>query len=576
METYDKLYNSIEEGLKKVYPELMEEELEIKLDPTPEGTEGDFGFDCFTLAKVLRKNPKEIANEVSKKIPDIIFVEKIKVNNAFINLILDKHTFFKDIIDTVINSGNKIGGSDIGNKELIMIEYSAPNTNKPQHLGHIRNNVLGASLAVILEKVGYEVARVNLINDRGIHITKSMLAYLKWGEGKTPSSFRKKGDHFVGDFYVMFEQKLKDDPNLLNEAYEMLRKWEQGSESVLTLWKKMNRWVYRGFQKTYNRLNCRFDKIYYESDTFRLGRRIVLDALEKGICTKNHKGEVVIDLSKEELGVKVLLRSDGTSVYITQDIGTTKLKFDDYSPDLSIFIVASEQKFHFKILFTILKKLGYEWADKCYHLPYGMVYLPEGKMKSREGKVVDADVLMNEMKNLVKKEIKKRNRDFKRKELDAISEQVGIGAIKYYILKVHPLKDINFNPTESISFDGDTGPYLQYTYARILSVIRNAENSDISIKAFYEMGNEDELEIAKQLIQFKKYVAEAAQSRNPSRISVFLYDLARSFNKFYNKHSILSAKSQKLSDERLLLTRATGIVLKEGLRLLGIESPERM
>jgi len=576
METYDKLYNSIVEKLNQIYPELKEISLDLKIEPTPDKSLGDFGFDCFFLAKLLKKDPKKIAENIRDKILPLKLVKKIEVKGAFVNLTFKKTEFIEDVINTVLTLNFRYGSNDTGKNEKIMIEYSAPNTNKPQHLGHVRNNVLGMSLSKIYQKSGFDVVKVNLINDRGIHITKSMLAYMKWGEGKTPSSKKKKGDHFVGDFYVLFEQKAKEEPNLLNEAYELLRKWEKGDEQVQALWRKMNKWVYRGFQKTYSRLGCKFDKVYYESNTYKYGKKIVLQALEKGICRRNHKGEVVVDLSQKELGTKVLLRSDGTSVYITQDIGTTKLKFDDYSPDLSIFVVASEQIFHFKVLFSILKELGFEWADNCYHLAYGMVYLPEGKMKSREGKVVEADELMNQMKSMVKKEIKKRDRDFEKKEFEKISEQVGIGAIKYFMLKVHPQKDIHFNPEESINFEGDTGPYLQYTYARIASVIRKSDKSDINIDKFTELGNEDEMDIAGQIFQFKKYVLDAVMSKNPSRISVFLYDLARNFNKFYNKHSILSADTEKLCKERLMLTKAVGILLKEGLDLLGIETPERM
>ncbi|MCK4967063.1 arginine--tRNA ligase, partial [bacterium] len=474
----------------------------------------------------------------------------------------------------ILEQGASYGGSDRGRDKKILIEYSAPNTNKPQHLGHVRNNILGMTISNILQKAGGTVTRINLINDRGIHICKSMLAYKKWGSDATPESAGKKGDHFVGEYYVLFEQKVKKDENLINEAQGMLKKWEDGDSETVALWKKMNGWVYDGFSETYKRLGVEFDTTYYESDTYKLGKDIVLKALEEKKCFRNEKGDIVIDLSEKNLGMKVLLRGDGTSIYITQDIGNAKLRFDEYDINSSIYVVASEQNHHFQVLFEILRQFGYEWADKCYHLSYGMVYLPEGKMKSREGTVVDADNLMNELKLLAQEEVKKREREID--DVDKISEQIGIAAVKYYILKVHPTKDINFNPEESISFEGDTGPYVQYTHARISSLLRKSNEVEDCGPGFSKIGNDEEVEVVKHLLLFQRVIESSAEKYNPSLMAAYVIELAKRFNKFYHDHSVLNTGDDELMQGRVALSRAVGIVIKEGLRVLGIYAPEKM
>jgi len=403
-----------------------------------------------------------------------------------------------------------------------------------------------------------------------------MLAYKLWGDGKTPESEGKKGDHFVGYFYVLFEQKSKNDPGLLKDAQEMLVQWENGDKEVVDLWKKMNGWVYEGFDETYKRLGCEFEKIYYESETYKLGKDIVYKALKEGHCYRDSKGDIAIELEEHGLEKKVLLRSDDTAVYVTQDLGTTVMKFNDFDIERSIFIVASEQKYHFNVLFTVLEIFGYEWARNCYHLGYGMVYLPEGKMKSREGKVIDADNLMDELHNLAKEEIVKRNRGIKGKQLEEISESIGLGAIKYYLLRIHPLKDINFNPEESISFEGTTGPYLQYTHARICSIMRMGGHKITELPDYSLLNNPEELQLSRLLAKFPDTVKETAKSYNISRIANYLYNVAKSFNKFYHDHSILNIDNKKLTAARVNLCKATAVVLKEGLKLLGIDPLEKM
>jgi len=513
---------------------------------------------------------------LSEKIKPTKFIDKVCTSGPFLNFFLKNEIFISDIINHILFQKESYGRINLGNGKGIMIEYSAPNTNKPQHLGHVRNNTIGMALSNILEKASFRVYRVNLVNDRGIHISKSMIAYKLWGNGKTPESEGKKGDHFVGDYYVLFEQKAKKDPVLLKEAQELLIKWENGDKDVVNLWRKMNTWVYEGFDETYRRLGCKFDKIYYESDTYKLGKDIVFKALKEGHCYKDSKGDIVIDLRDRGLEKKVLLRKDGTSVYITQDIGTTVMKFNDFNIERSIFVVASEQKYHFKVLFNVLDIFGYEWAKNCFHLGYGMVYLPEGKMKSREGKVVDADNLMDELHQLAKNEIMKRNRNIHGEELEKIAESIGIGAIKYFLLKVHPLKDIFFNPEESISFEGTTGPYVQYTHARISSVMRMGGNKINESPDYSLMTTPEEIQLSKLLAKFPDIVFESASSYNISRVANYLFNVAKAFNKFYHDHSILNAGNKKLIAGRVNLCKASLIVLKEGLKLLGIEPLEKM
>lgn len=548
--------------------------LSVVLPPNPEY--GDFAFGCFNLAKIVRKSPAEIAQELAQVILDPEWITKANPMGPYVNFVINRERFIHNLLEQILSEGTNFGSETPESDTSVMVEYSSPNTNKPQHLGHVRNNVLGMAVGNILEKLGHKVIRTNLINDRGIHICKTMLAYQYWGEGNTPEPLGKKGDHFVGDLYVLFETRLKEDPQLIEEAQGLLRKWEQGDAETLELWRTMNQWVYHGFDATYKRLGCHFDKIYYESNIWQSGKKIVLDALDKGLCQRNHKGDTVINLEDKGLGEKVLLRADGTSIYITQDIGTAVLKFDDFHMDNSLYVVASEQDHHFNVLFEVLRRFGYTWADKCYHLSYGMVYLPEGKMKSREGTVVDADNLMDELVELAKQEIKVRDRDITGRELEMVSEHVGLGALKYYILKVNPQKDITFNPAESVSFDGATGPYLQYTHARVASLMRNAGFTPGEQVVFDQLGNPEEMDIIQKLAFFPETIRDSAQNYNPAVLCNYLYELAKAFNKFYHDHSILNVDNQSLSYARTKLSQAVGIILKEGLRLLGIVAPERM
>jgi arginyl-tRNA synthetase len=568
--------NYLKDEIVRIYSDLKGDDFSINLELSPESQEGDFGFGCFHLAKFLRKNPSDIAENISKNISLPQYIERIIQKNSYLNFVFKRDFLFKETVLEILENGAFYGDSKWGKDKRILIEFSSPNTNKPQHLGHIRNNVLGMSLSNLLKKVGSNATKINLINDRGIHICKSMLAYKKWGDEKTPENTGKKGDHFVGDYYVMFEKEAKRDEKLIEKAQEMLKKWEEGDEEIIKLWKMMNNWVYDGFQKTYNRLGISFDKLYYESETYKLGKDIVLKALNDSICYKNEKGDIIIDLSDKGFGKKVLLRGDGTSIYITQDIGNAKLRFDEYDINTSIYVVASEQNYHFQVLFEVLKRFGFKWADQCYHLSYGMVYLPEGKMKSREGTVVDADELMDELKELAKSEIEKRAREIEGEELEEISEIIGLSALKFFMLKVHPSKDIFFNPEESISFDGDTGPYIQYTHARISSLLRKSEEYKNDFPEFTKLGNEEEIKIIKHLLLFPKVLISSSVSYNPSGLATYLLELAKSFNKFYHDHSVLNTGDKELTLDRVALSKACGIVLKEGLRILGIVAPEKM
>jgi len=544
----DKLKEKIRDEIKQNYPELENFDFlqDLRFNSTPEQAQGDIGLGCFPFAKIYRTSPAKISEKLAAnlKLPD--FIESVHSEGPYLNFTFSNLWFFQHTLEQILEEGGNYGNSSRLRNQKIMVEYSAPNTNKPQHLGHVRNNSLGMSISFLLEKEGANIIRVNLVNDRGVHICKSMIAYKHWGNGCTPKQKGIKGDHFVGDYYVLFEKKVKEDPSLLDEVYTCLQRWEMGDKPTVELWRRMNGWVYDGFDETYKRLGCKFDKIYYESNTYKLGKVIVNEGLEKGYCRKNEKGEIFIDLSDKGLGEKVLLRADGTSIYITQDIGTAKLKFDDYRMDKSIYVVATEQNYHFQVLFETLKRFQMPFAEKCYHLGYGMVYLPAGKMKSREGTVVDADCLMDELARLAKKEINARNRDITGEDLIEVSDKIGLGALKYYILRVHPQKDINFSPEESINFDGATGPYLQYTHARISSLLRNSDMQPGESPDYALLGNSEE------------------------------HAILRQFNKFYNRHSVLNAKNRSLILGRTILSKATGIVIKEGLRLLGIDALERM
>ncbi|MBW3014654.1 arginine--tRNA ligase, partial [Candidatus Woesearchaeota archaeon] len=480
----------------------------------------------------------------------------------------------------IFKKKDKYGHSDLGKGKTVLIEYPGPNTNKPLHIGHMRNMVLGISMGNILGSQGYKIVRVNINNDRGIHICKSMLAYQKWGDGKTPESEGKKSDHFVGDFYVLYSQKSKENKELEEETREMLRKWEAGDKEVRALWEKMNKWAFDGFRQTYKHFGMPpFDKEYYESNTYKGGKEIVFDGLKKGLFQKKEDGAIFVDLSKEGFGEKILMRADGTSVYVTQDLYLAQLRYKDFKFNKSIYVVASEQNYHFNVLFTLLKKLGYPWADGCYHFSYGMVNLPEGKMKSREGTVVDADDLITEVENLAKEEIVKRH---KRLKEDAVVERgtaIGLAAIKFYLVKVDAIKDVMFRTEESLSFEGDTGPYLQYTHARACSILRRAKEQDLesSTNVDYALLKHPlEISLVQELANFPAKTKEACELYRPHLIAQYLLSLSRLFNEFYHACHCLNEENKDLAKARLLLIDCTRQVLKNALILLGIEAPEKM
>ena len=556
---------------------------------------GDFSVVLFPVSKVLGRSPKEIFDSIKENLEKLDFVSKVEFVKGFLNIFLYQHSWLEFLTQlrraTISDFVKRQGG------EKILIEFSSPNTNKPQHLGHIRNNLLGDSLSRMLSEIGHDVKKLNLINDRGIHICKSMLAWKKWGNGITPEQAGKKGDHLVGEFYVLFEQKYKEqveelvkqgvDPAvakkeapLLKEAQEMLQKWEQGDPEVIEIWKTMNSWVLTGFEQTYRELGVSFDKIYYESDTYLLGKEIIHQQLEKGVVQKDTDGSVYIDLTDEGLDRKILLRSDGTSVYITQDIGNAVLRYDEFKFDKHYYVVADEQIYHFKVLRATLKKFGYPWWDKIIHFSYGMVELPEGKMKSREGKVVDADDLIEEMYQTARAKTEESGKleglDVREKE--QIIKQVGLAALKFYILNVDPKRTVLFIPQKSIDFQGKTGPFVQYSYARIQSIFRKAREQGIDVKfsapLVVEMDGK-ELALIKDIYFYPQTIVKAAEQMNPSVISNFVYNLAKDFNSYYHDHPILKAQ-EPVRQFRLLLADNIARVIRHALSLLGIEAPERM
>ncbi len=588
------------ETFKQAVKDLYGQEITGKsaaIQKTRPEFEGDFTFVVFPLLRFSKKSPEQTAEEIGNYFTkNVDEVEKFNVIKGFLNLSLS-NAFWLDFFNKNRNKKD-YGKKQPGNGDPVVIEYSSPNTNKPLHLGHIRNNLLGWSVSEILKANGENVKKVNLVNDRGIHICKSMLAWQKWGEGKTPQSTGVKGDKFVGDFYVLFDKKYKEQVNeltekgmdkdeaaknapLMQEAKTMLKKWEEGDEEVRKLWAEMNGWVYDGFDVTYERLGVEFDKIYYESDTYLLGKAIVEEGLEKGVFFRKEDGSVWCDLSDEGLDEKLLLRADGTSVYMTQDLGTAQLRYNDFHPRELIYVVGNEQNYHFEVLKLILKKLGRDWADSIIHLSYGMVELPHGKMKSREGTVVDADDLMDEMYETAKKtteELGKYN-DFSEEEADRLYHILGLGALKYFILKVDPKKTMMFNPQESIDFNGNTGPFIQYTHARIRSVIRKGK------EAGYDWSSEDlknsdilpkEKSLIKLLYEYPQTVEQAAKSFSPATIANYAYDLAREFNQFYQEITILKEEDESKRAFRLALAEFTGNTIKSAMWLLGIVVPERM
>ncbi|MCP4296602.1 MAG: arginine--tRNA ligase [Proteobacteria bacterium] len=549
----------------------------FKFELPPDEKMGNLAFACFPLAKIARRSPIEIALTLAKSWGDLGEFKKVEAKGPYLNFYFSSSSLADSLIPQCIEDP-QYGDNGEGNGKTCLLEYSSPNTNKPLHLGHCRNNLLGMVNANLLEHSGYQVIKANLINDRGIHICKSMLAYQNWGDGETPQSSGIKGDKFVGNYYVLYNQKEKKIPEILKEVQQMLRDWEAGDEDIRELWQKMNGWVLDGFKETYERMGVLFDKYYYESETYKGGKEIILEALEKGICIKEDNGAVAIDLEDERLSKKILLRGDGTSMYITQDINTTVTKFKEYKDKLDhcLFVVGNEQENHFKVLFAVLKKFGFLWADRCEHLSYGMITLPEGKMKSREGTVIDLDDLLNEMKALAMEEYQARNQIEDPQKQEATTEAIGQAAIKYFILKTNALKEIQFNPKESLSFDGSTGPYLQYTHARMSSLLRKGQTDLRSYEWPLHEWNEEEGSLLVSLSRFPDAIRTGAVDRNPAILCAFLYDLCRQYNKFYYECPILSVEQPDTRQARLCLTEAVRKVLKKGLDILGITALERM
>lgn len=588
---------SVVEAVKALYNQEISSDV-IQLQKTRKEFEGDFTLVVFPLLKISRKRPEETAQEIGEYLSfNQPVVSSCNVVKGFLNISVAA-AYWIELLQR-IDSDERWGILEATEKSpLVMVEYSSPNTNKPLHLGHIRNNLLGYALSNIIAANGNRVVKTNIVNDRGIHICKSMLAWQKWGEGETPSSSGKKGDHLIGDYYVAFDKHYKAElaalmekgmskeeaeaaSPLMAEAREMLVKWEAGDKDVRTLWETMNGWVYEGFDETYRRLGVDFDKIYYESDTYLVGKETVLGGLEKGVFYRREDGSVWADLSADGLDEKLLLRSDGTSVYMTQDIGTAQLRFRDYPIDKMVYVVGNEQNYHFQVLSLLLDKLGFSWGKGLVHFSYGMVELPEGKMKSREGTVVDADDLMEEMIATAREtseELGGKLSGLTPEEAADINRIIGLGALKYFMLKVDARKNMLFNPKESIDFNGNTGPFIQYTYARTRSIERKADEAGINIdNATAPAGiSEKECAVIRMLNDFPAVVRQAGSDYSPSGIANYAYELAKEYNQFYHDFSILREEDADVKAFRILLTRNVGKVIKTAMNLLGIEVPERM
>ena len=582
----------VADAVKSLYGVAVAPE-SVNPSPTKKEFEGNLTVVVFPFLKASRKAPEATAAEMGQWLKENVdAVADFNVIKGFLNISVDP-AFWRNQLLSVAADDSFGFREAMEDSPLVMVEYSSPNTNKPLHLGHVRNNLLGYSVAQILKANGNRVVKTNIVNDRGIHICKSMLAWKKWGEGATPESTGKKGDHLIGDFYVAFDKHFKDEVKaimeekkiekeeaeklspLMEEAREMLRRWEKGDEEVRSLWKMMNEWVYAGFDETYRRMGVDFDKIYYESDTYLEGKDLVLGGLEKGIMYRKEDGSVWADLTADGLDHKLLLRADGTSVYMTQDIGTAKLRYRDFPIDRMIYVVGNEQNYHFQVLSLLLDKLGFKWGKDLVHFSYGMVELPEGKMKSREGTVVDADDLMATMIADAADASADRFRDMPAEEAAEISRMVGLGALKYFLLKVDPRKNMLFNPKESIDFNGNTGPFLQYTYARIRSVMRKAGDIDTAAMA-HAIPNEKETSLIQKVADFPSTVAEAGRSLSPALIANYCYDLAKEYNQFYHDYSILREEDMAVKALRLELSSVVARTLRSAASLLGIEMPERM
>ena len=581
------------EAVKALYGMAANEKM-LQLQKTRSEFEGNLTLVVFPFVKAAKKSPEQTAQEIGEYLQqNCSAVEKFNVVKGFLNLSVGDGAWTEllSAIDKDDNFGMKKATED---SPLVMIEYSSPNTNKPLHLGHVRNNLLGWSLAQIMEANGNKVVKTNIVNDRGIHICKSMLAWLKWGNGETPETSGKKGDHLIGDYYVAFdkhyrdeikelvaqgmdEEKAKQEAPLIKEAHEMLVKWEQNDPEVRALWEKMNSWVYAGFDETYQKMGVSFDKIYYESQTYLKGKAKVEEGLAKGLFERHEDNSVWADLTNEGLDQKLLLRSDGTSVYMTQDIGTAEMRFQDFPIDKMIYVVGNEQNYHFQVLSILLDRLGFKWGKELTHFSYGMVELPNGKMKSREGTVVDADDLMQLMVEDAYKTSMELGKfdDMTEEERREIARIVGMGALKYFILKVDARKNMLFNPEESIDFNGNTGPFIQYTYARIRSILRKAGN-DIQSSTFNIQLNEKEVELIQKMNEFGAAVEQAGKDYSPSGIANYCYELTKVFNQFYHDYSILNEPDEQKKLFRLVLAKNVAKIIKNAMSLLGIEVPERM
>ena len=606
MKIESQITSSVIAGVKELYGQDVAADM-VQLQKTKSTFEGNLTVVVFPFLKISRKAPETTAQELGAYLLDHCqAVAAFNVVKGFLNLVVSPAAWLSLLsdIDTDATWGYKKVGAD-EKAPLVMIEYSSPNTNKPLHLGHVRNNLLGWSLAKIMEANGNHVVKTNIVNDRGIHICKSMLAWQKWGNGETPESSGKKGDHLIGDYYVAFdkhyreevkqlkaqfeaegmdaekaEERAKQEAPLIKEAHEMLVKWEQKDPEVRALWEKMNAWVYAGFDETYKALGVAFDKIYYESQTYLVGKKKVEEGLAKGIFFRKDDNSVWADLTDAGLDQKLLLRSDGTSVYMTQDIGTAQMRFEDYPIDKMIYVVGNEQNYHFQVLSLLLDRLGFKWGKELVHFSYGMVELPNGKMKSREGTVVDADDLVAAMVS----DARQMSED-KVNKIEGIDEQekqeiariVGMGALKYFILKVDARKNMLFNPEESIDFNGNTGPFIQYTHARIRSILRKAEGQGLAASAVAAQSlNEKEMVLIQKMNEFPAVVEQAGKDYSPSGIANYCYELTKEFNQFYHDYSILNAESDEAKQVRLVIARNVAKTLKNGMALLGIEVPERM
>ncbi len=561
----------IAKAVAKHVPNTKPKDLEAILERPPDSNMGDVSLPCFTLSRVLKKKPAEIAGELAGKVSPAGF-SKVQSAGPYLNFFYNSGEISKKVLTAVLKEKEKYGQNKSGKSKKIMVEYSSPNTNKPLHLGHLRNDSIGMCISNILEKTGNKVLRANLVNDRGIHISKTMLAYQKWGKKKTPASVGKKPDHFVGNLYVMYNKKLASNPGLEDEARELLRNWEAGDKKTIALWKKMNSWVINGFKETYKKFGSEFDEFLFESDFYDKAKPIIQKGLKKKIFFTSDDGAVMAELEKHGMPNKTVLRADGTSIYLTNDLALTKHKFFKFKIDNAVWVVASEQNLYFKQLFKILELLGFSWAKKCRHLSYGMVFLPEGKMKSREGTVVDADDLIAEVEKIAFKEVKKRHEKLSQKELQKRAETIALGAIKFFLLKTDAVKDIVFNPKESVSFEGETGPYLQYSYARAKSIMRKGKKS----KPDYSLLKEDkEKEIVSLIARFPSVVSNVAESGSPHHLSQYLLELASQFNSFYQAVPVLDAEKGVMC-ARLALVEAFSITMKSGLGLLGINTLEEM